>query len=115
MPPLLEARHLRKVFRSGGERFGPSTETIAVSDFSLSIDADRPSFTTIAGESGSGKTTIARMLLGVLTPAPARCSTKAAMYTTCKRRNGSNSAKTYRRSFKIPLKCTIPSTRSITS
>ena len=68
MPPLLEARHLRKVFRSGGQRFGPSTETIAVSDFSLSIDADRPSFTTIAGESGSGKTTIARMLLGVLDP-----------------------------------------------
>ena len=68
MPPLLEARHLRKVFRSGGQRFGPSTETIAVSEFSLSIDADRPSFTTIAGESGSGKTTIARMLLGVLNP-----------------------------------------------
>ena len=41
MPPLLEARHLRKVFRSGGQRFGPSTETIAVSEFSLSIDAAR--------------------------------------------------------------------------
>jgi oligopeptide/dipeptide ABC transporter ATP-binding protein len=69
MPPLLEARHIRKVFRSGGQLFGgASTETIACDDFSLSIDADNPTFTTIAGESGSGKTTIARMLLGVLDP-----------------------------------------------
>ena len=68
MPLLLEARHIRKVFRGGGQLLGASTETIAVDDFSLSIDTDNPSFTTIAGESGSGKTTIARMLLGVLDP-----------------------------------------------
>lgn len=69
MPPLLEARNIRKVFRGGGQLFGgESTETVACDNFSLSIDADNPTFTTIAGESGSGKTTIARMLLGVLDP-----------------------------------------------
>jgi len=69
MPPLLEARNIRKVFRGGGQLFGGEvSETIACKDFSLSIDADNPTFTTIAGESGSGKTTIARMLLGVLDP-----------------------------------------------
>jgi len=64
MPPLLEARRVRKVFRSGNF-FGEQTETVAVSDFSPTISDDEPSFTTIAGESGSGKTTIARLLLGV--------------------------------------------------
>jgi oligopeptide/dipeptide ABC transporter ATP-binding protein len=68
MPPLLEARHIRKVFSSGGGLFAEDKETVAVEDFTLTIDADKPSFTTIAGESGSGKTTIARMLLGVIPP-----------------------------------------------
>ena len=68
MSLLLEARNIGKVFRGGNRLFGESTETIAVDNFSLAIDADNPSFTTIAGESGSGKTTIARMLLGVLDP-----------------------------------------------
>ena len=69
MPPLLEARHARKVFRSGGGLLqAGTTETVAVDDFSLAIDGETPSFTTIAGESGSGKTTIARMLLGIIRP-----------------------------------------------
>ena len=67
MTPLLEARQIRKIFRSGG-LFGARTETVAVDDFSLAISADEPSFTTIAGESGSGKTTIARLLLGFTDP-----------------------------------------------
>ena len=53
-PPLLEARHLRKVFSSGGKPFGAGAETVATEDFSISISAESPSFTTVAGESGSG-------------------------------------------------------------
>jgi oligopeptide/dipeptide ABC transporter ATP-binding protein len=68
MPPLLEMRHARKVFRSGGGLFSAAKETVAVHDFSLSISADKPSFTAIAGESGSGKTTLARLLLGFEQP-----------------------------------------------
>ena len=69
MPPLLEARNIRKVYHGGGQLLGGEvSETVACNDFSLSIDADNPTFTTIAGESGSGKTTIARMLLGLLDP-----------------------------------------------
>lgn len=67
-PPLLEARHLRKVFSSGGKPFGAGAETVATEDFSISISAESPSFTTVAGESGSGKTTIARLLLGLMAP-----------------------------------------------
>jgi len=64
MPPLLEARHARKVFESAG-MFREAARTVAVDDFSLTVQDDIPSFTTIAGESGSGKTTIARLLLGL--------------------------------------------------
>ncbi len=64
MPPLLEAQRVRKVFRSSGV-FRDATETVAVDDFSMSVSAESPSFVTIAGESGSGKTTIARLLLGL--------------------------------------------------
>ena len=39
MPPLLEARHIRKVFSSGGGLFAEDKETVAVEDFTLTIDA----------------------------------------------------------------------------
>ncbi len=67
MPPILEARRVRKVFHGGGV-FGRGSETVAVEDFSLSVSPESPSFITIAGESGSGKTTIARLLLGLAAP-----------------------------------------------
>jgi peptide/nickel transport system ATP-binding protein len=41
---------------------------VAVDRFSLGLSHDTPTFTTIAGESGSGKTTIARLLLGLIEP-----------------------------------------------
>ncbi|MBN98904.1 MAG: ABC transporter ATP-binding protein [Gemmatimonadetes bacterium] len=66
-PPLLEMRHVRKVFRGGG-MWGKGKETLALNDFSLTLDADEPAFTAIAGESGSGKTTLARLLLGFEEP-----------------------------------------------
>ena len=68
MPPLVEARRIRKIYSGGGGLFTSESETVAVDDFSLEINDDRPSFITIAGESGSGKTTIARMLQGVISP-----------------------------------------------
>ncbi len=69
MAPLLEAQHVRKVYRGGDGLLREETsETVAVHDLTLAIDGETPSFTTIAGESGSGKTTIARLLLGMQPP-----------------------------------------------
>ena len=56
MPPLVEARRIRKIYSGGGGLFTSESETVAVDDFSLEINDDRPSFITIAGESRSGKT-----------------------------------------------------------
>lgn len=64
--PLLEARAVSKVF--GGGRFGRGGGHRAVVDVSLALPAEEPRFVTIAGESGSGKTTIARLVLGLLRP-----------------------------------------------
>jgi peptide/nickel transport system ATP-binding protein len=62
MTAFLEMRGVTKIFGSG------QTSTTAVSDFSHSIDEQIPSITAIAGESGSGKSTIARLLLGFEKP-----------------------------------------------
>ena len=65
MTTLLEARNVTKVF--GGGLF-QSAQTVALEDFSLTIDAAPPTITAVVGESGSGKTTLARLLLGMATP-----------------------------------------------
>ena len=61
----LELRGVTKVF--GGGYFNKNI-TLAVDDISLSISSDQPGITAIAGESGSGKTTIARLLMGIVEP-----------------------------------------------
>ncbi len=65
MTTLIEARHVTKIF--GGGVFDRNA-TVALEDFSITVDSDRPSITAVVGESGSGKTTLARLLLGLVTP-----------------------------------------------
>lgn len=65
MAPLLEASNVSKIF--GGSLFDRS-QTVALQDASLTIDGDSPTIIAIAGESGSGKTTFARILLGITEP-----------------------------------------------
>ncbi|MDT8306240.1 MAG: ABC transporter ATP-binding protein [Anaerolineae bacterium] len=65
MTVLLEARNVTKIFRSG---LITKKETVALEDFSLTIDPEQPSIMAVVGESGSGKTTMARLLLGLEAP-----------------------------------------------
>ena len=65
--PLLEASHLRKAFASSGAAWENShRSTQAVDDVSLTIT--RGETFGIVGESGCGKTTLARMLLRLIEP-----------------------------------------------
>jgi peptide/nickel transport system ATP-binding protein len=66
MPPLLETRHASKIFSTGV--FGKGQGTVALDDFTFSINEEPPTITAIVGESGSGKTTLARLLLGLAEP-----------------------------------------------
>jgi oligopeptide/dipeptide ABC transporter ATP-binding protein len=65
MTALLELRGAGKSF--GGGLFNKN-QTVALENFSLSIESEPPSITAIVGESGSGKTTLARLLLGLIAP-----------------------------------------------
>jgi len=66
MTALLEACNVTKVFSSGG--FFKRKETVALENVSLSIKESSPSITGVVGETGSGKTTLARLLLGFIAP-----------------------------------------------
>ena len=65
MTPLIEFRNVSKVF--GGGLFDKK-RTIALENFSMTINETPPLITAVVGESGSGKTTLARLLLGLETP-----------------------------------------------
>lgn len=67
--PLLETQNLTKSF-GGGLLAG--TATVVLRDFTLCLSAEEPSIVAIAGESGSGKTTAAHLILGLLAPSQGR-------------------------------------------
>ena len=52
---LLDVQHVTVDFHIGG--FLDSTLLTAVNDISFSLESDKPEILTLAGESGSGKTT----------------------------------------------------------
>ena len=64
--PLLEVANLTKVFSTGGVfRKGVLK---AVDDVNFNLSAEEPKIACLAGESGSGKTTIARIVLDLIKP-----------------------------------------------
>jgi peptide/nickel transport system ATP-binding protein len=91
MAPLLELRNVSKIF--GGGIFNRRNVTVAVDDISLTISEDNPSITSIAGESGSGKSTMARLLLGIIEPTKGSVQYKGKDVSTMTRRE----MKQYRR------------------
>jgi peptide/nickel transport system ATP-binding protein len=66
MTILLQANNVTKVFGGGG--LINRTETVALQNFTFTIDTANPSITGVVGESGSGKSTMARLLLGLEQP-----------------------------------------------
>jgi oligopeptide/dipeptide ABC transporter ATP-binding protein len=62
MTPLLELQNVSKIFGKG------RAITVALDNMTLAVDDGLPHIISIAGESGSGKSTIAMLLLGFYTP-----------------------------------------------
>jgi len=68
--PLLEARNLRKVFTQQNSPFAPKQTITAVDGIDLAL---YPGETVgLAGESGCGKSTVAKMLMGLVPPSGGR-------------------------------------------
>ncbi len=65
MAPIIELRKVTKVF---GGKVGSKDATVALDEMTMSVDADFPHIITIAGEFGSGKTTLMMLLLGFYEP-----------------------------------------------
>ncbi len=67
---LLSVEHLNKRFILGGGL--SKIKLLAVSNASFEMGSAGPEIFTLAGESGSGKTTVARMILGFVEPTSGR-------------------------------------------
>ncbi|MCS7061211.1 MAG: ABC transporter ATP-binding protein [Anaerolineae bacterium] len=65
MAPLLELRNVSKIYSQG---LLSREQTIALDNMSLAIDDTTPSIIAVAGESGSGKTTMSLLALGFIEP-----------------------------------------------
>ncbi len=61
---LLTIEHATKIYKVSSGFLGEEKKVRALNDFSIVIPEKPASITTIAGESGSGKTTIANLILG---------------------------------------------------
>nr|NIV32035.1 ATP-binding cassette domain-containing protein [Anaerolineae bacterium] len=65
MTALLELRNAAKVYGGGLFR---RRSTVALRDCWLAMGGEKPTILSIAGESGSGKTTMGMLLLGFIEP-----------------------------------------------
>jgi peptide/nickel transport system ATP-binding protein len=65
MSDLLELKNVTKTYSRG---LLSRTSTTALNNVSLKLGTEQPTIMTVAGESGSGKTTMAMLLLGFITP-----------------------------------------------
>lgn len=81
---LLEVKNLVKIFYLGGRFFGSKLK--AVNNVSFDIEEGKPEILTFAGETGSGKTTVARMILGLEEPTSGKVIYKGRDVTHVKKR-----------------------------
>jgi peptide/nickel transport system ATP-binding protein len=79
MAPLLEFRNVTKTYSKG---LISRSATTALDDVSLVLEDDKPTIMTVAGESGSGKTTMAMLLLGFIPPSNGQIFYKGKDITT---------------------------------
>nr|MDO8135901.1 ABC transporter ATP-binding protein [Candidatus Njordarchaeum guaymaensis] len=106
MNDLLEAKNITKVFSLGG--LVRKKYVTAVENFSFGITEDTQMVTTLAGESGSGKTTITNMLLGFLKPTKGEILYRGQNIWKMKRRDWRNYRRDVQAVFQDPYETLNP-------
>ena len=94
MTHLIEMRNVSKVFRGG---------TVALDNVSFAVDSANSSIIAIAGESGSGKTTMGMMALGFLSPSSGEVLYKGKDLTKLKGRDLLNYRREVQAVFQDPF------------
>lgn len=107
--PLLEVKHLDKVFRSRGGLFKPAREVIALDDISFTID--RGETVGIVGESGSGKSTLGRCVVRLERPDSGELRLDGVDFTTLKGDTLRRERKRVQMIFQDPYASLNPRTR----
>jgi len=108
-PPLLEARNLRKVFAQQHSPFLPKRSVTAVDGIDLSLF---PGETLgLAGESGCGKSTVAKMMMGLLEPTEGQVMFKGSTLSTLSRQETTDFRKTVQMVFQDPFSSLNPRMR----
>jgi ABC-type glutathione transport system ATPase component len=110
MVPLIEADDVSKRFPGGLRREG----ALALAGLTLAIRAENPSIIAVVGESGAGKTTLARLLLGVAEPSGGAIRYRGPICASSTAISGAPSAATSKPSSKTPTVSTTRSTEWIT-
>jgi len=107
--PLLEARNLRKVFTQQNSPFAPKQTITAVDGIDLAL---RPGETLgLAGESGCGKSTVAKMLMGLVPPSGGQVLFKGEAVSSLPAIGLANFRKTVQMVFQDPFSSLNPRMR----
>ncbi len=103
---LLDVKNLTKVYRIGGVLLG--TKLTAVDDVSISIEYGEPKIVSLVGESGCGKTTLARMILRIVEPTEGKALLEGRDIHKLERKSEKWFRKTVQPIFQNPLEAFNP-------
>ena len=107
--PILEVRNLSKTFRQSGGTFRQGSALEAVRD--VSFEMYEGEILSLLGESGRGKTTLARMLMHLITPTSGKILLDGTEIQSLSERQFRKIRRTIQMVYQNPFDCLDPSRR----
>jgi peptide/nickel transport system ATP-binding protein len=105
---LISLESVDKIYRV--RKFLTTESIVAVENFNMTVEEDRSSVITLTGESGSGKTTVAKMILGLEEPTRGIVRYRGYDLRRLGERIGRDIGERFRQFSRIPIQPSTPST-----